>query len=1204
MIETTNLFEVQMGKVVDEYGNLDIAQSQYYTKAIDFQNKMNEKLATNKSEMEKYQAMYYGMLNSQLGSDNKEASYLMSESLTKAGYDIASLYNLDVDDAMNKLKSGLAGQIESLRQIGIDVSEASLAKVLDQVGIDRSVQQLSYAEKEVARYIAIVQQAGQAQGDFARTFEQPANQVRVFKNQLVELKQVAGSFFIGLFGQVMPAINGIIMAIKEVLKALGAVFGFEVNTGNSSLGAVADTMGDIDSGIGSATKKAKEFKKQLMGFDEINNITPPSENNGGSGGGSVTGIDSALLDALKEWDNKMDSISGEAQKIRDNILEWLGFTKDVNGNLEWSWKNMNGIAKVLSIVAGIVGGIYVIGKLTKLVTWLKTLFTILKTGKGATTTFGLGLQTISKAFKTLKTGISLAISQYKIFREQGKGVIESLSKTSSNMFTLKEKITGVTVGLASLVGGCTLAYNGMYEIGKGAKDASENIGKLITSAGLAIGGGALAGFMLGGPIGAGIGAIVGLLADATSMLFGFIDAEEEQKAYANLYDGQGISITNLKDMLSEATGEMSNFSDKILEYNDIQKESNTTIKDANDTIELYLEKLGSTQYKLTAEDLNILKQAFSDVENATVKSSEATANSIIITTNRLKDLGKISENTAQIVVDSAIRRQLAEGESAKALATAQSDLTQKYYNGKITYEEYLSKMAEAEQLYGNNNTAITELDSKFNKLAEDISKGINLENPTKLKELVGDLNSNYKEQKDKIDEAYISSKNLYDNLLTQQQQELDGLEEGTDAYNKKLEALKATKETLSGLEEQYNIDLSTLEGNYKGIFSAIFLQIEDSGTKLDETTKEVKKNVEETLSSIGKDIKITGVGKQVFDGIANDLTAEGAKKIHVLSTIMDKYGIDTYSGYIEGMQNSAQKDRLSKAVGFIADLVDKGIAEPLEIHSPSKLMTRYGEYTVEGLVNGINSATEKIKNAMQKIKEMIMETANQISLNFKFNDSSINSSLDNIKNSTSNKLEETKNIAYQKAINIKDNIRNGLNINYYEMYNIGNNVSQGLIDGMNNKSWSVSNTAKTIAQNIVTQFKNKLQIHSPSRIMENLSKFIPLGIAKGIDDEANTVYNSISELSEGIKINPKDFEVDTNQFVDYGAIKGEIETKNQISIDGLIAEMIKEAVIEGMRDSKIKVEVEAKADENGIFNIVQTGANEYYIHTGKNPFPA
>ena len=102
-----------MGKVVDQYGNLDVEASKYYTKAMEFQNEMNEKLLTNEAELKNYQAMYYSMLKSQ-GID-KDASYLMSESLTKAGYDIASLYNLSVDDAMNKLKSGLAGQVESLR---------------------------------------------------------------------------------------------------------------------------------------------------------------------------------------------------------------------------------------------------------------------------------------------------------------------------------------------------------------------------------------------------------------------------------------------------------------------------------------------------------------------------------------------------------------------------------------------------------------------------------------------------------------------------------------------------------------------------------------------------------------------------------------------------------------------------------------------------------------------------------------------------------------------------------------------------------------------------------------------------------------------------------------------------------------------------------------------------------------------------------
>lgn len=317
-----------------------------------------------------------------------------------------------------------------------------------------------------------------------------------------------------------------------------------------------------------------------------------------------------------------------------------------------------------------------------------------------------------------------------------------------------------------------------------------------------------------------------------------------------------------------------------------------------------------------------------------------------------------------------------------------------------------------------------------------------------------------------------------------------------------------------------------------------------------------------------------------------------------------EYGINIYGGLIEGFRDNQARTNLRDAVIEMTGIVKKNVTEPLQINSPSKVMFDYGKYIVEGLSNGIENTTEKIKNVMYNIKNIIIDTINQISLNFKFDISAVNSSLNDIKNVITNRLEEIKNIAQDKVNNIAQNIRNGLKIDYNEMWNIGNNISQGLIDGMKNKSWSVSNTAKNIAQSITKAFKNELQIHSPSKVMENLSKFIPLGIAKGIDDESDTVYNSISKLSEGIKINPKDFEVDTNQFVNYSAIKGEIETKNQVNIDGIIAEKIKEAVIEGMRNSKIKVEVEGKADKDGIFNIVQTGANEYYMQTGEVPFPA
>lgn len=447
MIETNNLFEVSMGKVVDQYGNLDEEASKYYTKAMNFQNEMNEKLATNKSELQQYQAMYYSMFKGQ-GID-KNNSYTMSESLTKAGYDIASLYNLSVEDAMNKIKSGIAGQVESLRTIGIDVSESALTKVIRNAGIDdRSVQQLSYAEKEVARYIAILNQAGQAQGDFAKTFESPANQLRVFQNQLIELKQVAGSFIVNAFGGIIVWANAIIMAIKEIIKSIASLFGYDLNSGGSS--NLADSVGisDLNSGLGSATKKAKELKKQLMGFDEINNIDPASTSGSSGSGGVATGIDDKLLNSLKEWDNKMSSISGKAQEIRDKMLEWLGFERNDDG----TWKLKEGYTNIKKIrdIAIAIGTAILGWKLAGFILDLKD--AIKKAGS---------LSELVKGLKT-KAGLAIGITSLYFYLEGYVGIKNG--KVTSE--TVIKSIAGALgVGVASAIMGLSIPLSATISLG-------------------------------------------------------------------------------------------------------------------------------------------------------------------------------------------------------------------------------------------------------------------------------------------------------------------------------------------------------------------------------------------------------------------------------------------------------------------------------------------------------------------------------------------------------------------------------------------------------------------------------------------------------------------------------------------------------------------------------------------------------------------
>ena len=299
------------------------------------------------------------------------------------------------------------------------------------------------------------------------------------------------------------------MAIKEILKSLASLFGYDLESGGTDL-SVSTGVDDLNSGLGSAVGTAKELKKQLMGFDEINNITPQTNSGSGSGSGASMGIDDKLLNALDEWDNKMNSISGKAQEYRDKILEALGFTRDINGQLQWSFDDMNEIVKIIAIIAGIIGGITLIGKITKIINGIKNLTKVLKTGEGATTTFGLGLQTIGKiinkgklGYKNLTSWIKMVVDQYKTFRSQGNSVIKSLQLTNTELkntgqgfLSLIPTSVKVIGGLAGLVASSVTTYNAMKDL----KEGTEEVSNSIIDLGIGIGGAVASGAILGSVI--------------------------------------------------------------------------------------------------------------------------------------------------------------------------------------------------------------------------------------------------------------------------------------------------------------------------------------------------------------------------------------------------------------------------------------------------------------------------------------------------------------------------------------------------------------------------------------------------------------------------------------------------------------------------------------------------------------------------------
>ena len=324
-----------------------------------FQNQLNEAFGTNMTETLRYQGLFQAMASNQ-GIADKYAG-IMSETMTKLTYDLASLYNKSEKTTAEALRGGVyAGQTKPLRNFGIDVTQTSLNPILAELGIDdRTVNQMSQAEKQILRYIATLKQARAAMGDFADTIESPANQLKIFRQQLAEMKVAIGNLFMGLYANILPYANAILMVIKEIAKALAEIFGIDTRDYNSGLASTEEIFEDYSKEAGNATKAVKELKRQILSFDQIHNLTTPSNTGSGSGSGLSGGIDQRLLDAIGGYDNLMGKVKMKATEIRDRIMEWLGFTKEINlltGETSFKFDHITGGTVLGALAVG--GAIY------------------------------------------------------------------------------------------------------------------------------------------------------------------------------------------------------------------------------------------------------------------------------------------------------------------------------------------------------------------------------------------------------------------------------------------------------------------------------------------------------------------------------------------------------------------------------------------------------------------------------------------------------------------------------------------------------------------------------------------------------------------------------------------------------------------------------------------------------------------------------
>lgn len=308
----------ESNKYQEDLNLFTVALGQYAAEAQNYAEKVSDVMGIDPAQWLRNQGVF-NMLLTGFG-DTAERAQLMSQNLTQLGYDISSFFNISNEDAMQKLQSGISGELEPLRRLGYDLSQARLEQTALNLGIKESVANMTQAEKAELRYYAIMTQVTTAQGDMARTLEAPANQLRILQAQLTQAARAIGNIFIPALNAILPYAIAVVQVIREIANALANLAGFKLTEVDySGVNSAAVGAGSLADNLDDAAGAAKKLKQYTAGFDELNVFAPNTGSGSGAGAGGAGGFDFDL----PTYDFLGDAVQtriGEIKKMIEDTL--------------------------------------------------------------------------------------------------------------------------------------------------------------------------------------------------------------------------------------------------------------------------------------------------------------------------------------------------------------------------------------------------------------------------------------------------------------------------------------------------------------------------------------------------------------------------------------------------------------------------------------------------------------------------------------------------------------------------------------------------------------------------------------------------------------------------------------------------------------------------------------------------------------------
>lgn len=365
---------IELGSNLTEVQNVvDVVFPTMNKKVNEFAQNAASTFGLSETMAKKFTGTFGAMANA-FGFSEKE-SYKMSTALTGLAGDVASFYNISQDEAFTKLKSVFSGETETLKDLGIVMTQTALDQYALANGFGKTTSAMTEQEKVALRYAFVQQQLQNATGDFSRTSDQWANQIRILSLQFDSLKASIGQGLINLFLPIVKVINlvlGKLMTLANAFKSFTAmIMGKKTSGASASLDKTATSAGKVSNSLNNATSSANKLNKStkkvgdtakktakkisgLMGFDQINKLTEtkgssgsksstPSSGTGSAGSGASGGtVDMGSLP--KGEDEKATKLGKGYDNLRKAIdklrVAFSAFSKVAIGAFKWIWKNM------------------------------------------------------------------------------------------------------------------------------------------------------------------------------------------------------------------------------------------------------------------------------------------------------------------------------------------------------------------------------------------------------------------------------------------------------------------------------------------------------------------------------------------------------------------------------------------------------------------------------------------------------------------------------------------------------------------------------------------------------------------------------------------------------------------------------------------------------------------------------------------------